>query len=81
MLAAMSTREALVGATLDAMRRGVEVIYQGVLADGAWVGRPDFLVREATSNEAKSALGDWVRGGGRPVGRKRTILFTGSQIG
>ncbi len=31
--------------TLDAMKRGVDVIYQGTLRAGPWLGRPDFLVR------------------------------------
>ena len=31
--------------TLDAMKRGVDVIYQGTLRVGPWLGRPDFLVR------------------------------------
>ena len=54
------------GRTLDAMRAGVDVIYQGVLlADGppspdgcgapGWRGISDFLVRTGTP----SALGDW----------------------
>src|SRR4051812_44181420 len=30
--------------TLGAMQRGAEVIYQGVLQNGEWIGRPDFLV-------------------------------------
>lgn len=42
--------------TLDAMRRGVEVIYQGTLRIGArWYGRPDFLQRV----EVRSSLGAW----------------------
>ena len=31
--------------TLDAMQRGVDVIYQGTLRSGRWLGRPDFLMR------------------------------------
>jgi len=31
--------------TLDAMARGVDIIYQGTLRAGPWLGRPDFLVR------------------------------------
>jgi predicted RecB family nuclease len=38
-------------ATADAMRRGVEVIYQATLFDGTWRGHPDFLIREETSPE------------------------------
>ncbi len=41
--------------TLTAMRRGVEVIYQGQLGKGSWSGYPDFLVRISGS----SVLGDW----------------------
>jgi uncharacterized protein len=42
--------------TLDAMKRGVPVIYQGTLAiDARWHGRPDFLVRV----EKRSTLGAW----------------------
>ena len=41
--------------TLDAMRRGVQVIYQGMLGRGKWGGYPDFLVRAPRP----SALGDW----------------------
>ena len=41
--------------TLDAMRRGVEVIHQGRLGRGKWGGYPDFLVRAPRP----SALGDW----------------------
>jgi predicted RecB family nuclease len=40
--------------TLEAMRSGVDVVYQGVLVDGEWHGRPDFLVK----CEGKSALGE-----------------------
>ena len=43
--------------TVDAMRRGVGVIYQGRLegADGRWSGYPDFLLRV----ERPSGLGGW----------------------
>ena len=41
--------------TLAAMRRGVEVIYQGRLGVGTWAGYPDFLIRVPVP----SALGDW----------------------
>ena len=34
-----------VARTLDAMKRGVHVIYQGALQGDAWFGRTDFLVR------------------------------------
>src|SRR5947208_2674442 len=33
------------GQTLDAMRSGADVIYQGVLFDGRWLGYADFLER------------------------------------
>ena len=41
--------------TLDAMRRGTEVIHQGRLGRGRWGGYPDFLVRAPRP----SGLGDW----------------------
>ncbi len=43
--------------TVDAMRRGVDVVYQGRLegGDGRWSGYPDFLLRV----ETPSALGAW----------------------
>ena len=41
--------------TLEAMRRGVETIYQGRLGGGKWNGYPDFLIRVPRA----SALGDW----------------------
>src|SRR4051812_42166036 len=42
--------------TVEAMRRGVDVIYQGTFFDGAWGGQADFLLRvEAPS----PAFGDW----------------------
>ena len=43
--------------TVDAMRRGADVIYQGRLedGDGRWSGYPDFLVRV----ERASGLGGW----------------------
>ncbi|MDX2055227.1 MAG: TM0106 family RecB-like putative nuclease [Polyangiaceae bacterium] len=34
--------------TLDAMKRGADVIYQGVLHGNGWFGRADFLVRVET---------------------------------
>ncbi|HEX6309685.1 MAG TPA: TM0106 family RecB-like putative nuclease, partial [Longimicrobiales bacterium] len=42
-------------ATSDAMRTGADVIYQGALHDGPWVGRADFLIR----SETPSRLGAW----------------------
>lgn len=41
--------------TLDAMRRGVEVIYQATFFDGRWRGHADFLLR----TERPSLLGGW----------------------
>lgn len=38
-------RIAAARATEAALRAGAEVVYQAVLFDGTWVGRPDFLVR------------------------------------
>src|SRR5262245_27999701 len=31
--------------TVDAMKSGADVIYQGTFFDGRWVGHPDFLLR------------------------------------
>jgi RecB family nuclease, putative, TM0106 family len=42
-------------ATISAMRSGADVIYQGTLFDGRWLGHPDFLLRI----ERPSALGAW----------------------
>ena len=42
--------------TLDAMRAGADVIYQGVFVDDGWHGISDFLVRIASPSPA---LGDW----------------------
>jgi predicted RecB family nuclease len=41
--------------TLDAMRQGVPVIYQGTLAAGQWGGRTDVLLRV----ERPSGFGEW----------------------
>ncbi|MBV9333893.1 MAG: TM0106 family RecB-like putative nuclease, partial [Candidatus Eremiobacteraeota bacterium] len=41
--------------TLDAMRRGVAVIYQATFFDGTFIGRGDFLRRVAVASE----LGDY----------------------
>jgi predicted RecB family nuclease len=41
--------------TLEAMRAGPDVIYQGTLYDGRWLGFPDFLMRD----ERPSDLGAW----------------------
>ncbi len=41
--------------TLEAMRKGVDVIYQATFFDGRWRGHADFLFRV----EVPSDLGDW----------------------
>ncbi|MEX1181996.1 MAG: hypothetical protein WEF86_02095, partial [Gemmatimonadota bacterium] len=41
--------------TLEAMRAGADVIFQGGLFDGTWVGKVDFLMRV----ERPSTLGAW----------------------
>ena len=41
--------------TLDAMRSGVDVVYQGVFIGEGWRGLADFLIRVDTPSE----LGDW----------------------
>jgi predicted RecB family nuclease len=46
---------AAAAATIDALRRGVDVIYQATFFDGSWVGYADFLLRV----ERPSALGEW----------------------
>jgi predicted RecB family nuclease len=51
----ISALEAHAHATLEAMRSGVDVIYQGAFFDGTWLGYPDFLLKVATP----SALGDY----------------------
>ncbi|MEO7456542.1 MAG: TM0106 family RecB-like putative nuclease, partial [Gemmatimonadaceae bacterium] len=54
-LSHIGAREQLLTATLAAMRRGVDVIVQGALANGQWYGKPDLLQRVPHP----SALGDW----------------------
>jgi hypothetical protein len=44
-----------VAATVDAMRAGAEVIHQGLLFDGTWLGYPDFLQKV----DRPSPLGAW----------------------
>ena len=44
--------------TLAAMEQGVDVIYQGHLRHGNWVGRPDFLVRTEVQSPQTSRFGD-----------------------
>src|SRR4051812_497291 len=41
--------------TVEAMRRGVDVVYQGTFFDGAWGGQADFLLRV----DGPSNFGDW----------------------
>lgn len=41
--------------TLDAMRAGVDVVYQGTFYDGLWGGQADFLLR----TDRPSDLGGW----------------------
>lgn len=41
------------GATLAAMERGADVIYQGTLVRGDWLGRPDFLVKRKDGRETR----------------------------
>lgn len=41
--------------TVEAMRSGVDVVYQGTFFDGAWGGQADFLLRV----ETPSVFGDW----------------------
>ena len=41
--------------TIEAMRQGVDAIYQGAFLKGRWYGRPDFLIRV----DQKSDLGEW----------------------
>ena len=41
--------------TVEAMRSGADVVYQGAFFDGRWRGRPDFLIKVSTP----SSLGDW----------------------
>ena len=54
-LSAIGDRDALVAATVGAMRSGADVIVQGALRDGAWFGKPDILRRVSRASE----LGDW----------------------
>ena len=46
-------------ATVDAMRRGVDVIYQATFYDGHWVGLADFLLRVDLLEGEASDLGPW----------------------
>ncbi|HZY29371.1 MAG TPA: TM0106 family RecB-like putative nuclease [Jiangellaceae bacterium] len=42
--------------TLDAMKRGADVVYQATFFDGRWRGHADFLIR---NDQRPSGLGDW----------------------
>ena len=46
-------------ATVDAMRRGVDVIYQATFFDGHWVGLADFLLRVDLPEGKGTDLGPW----------------------
>jgi uncharacterized protein len=46
-------------ATVEAMRRGVDVIYQATFYDGHWVGLADFLLRVDLPEGQGSLLGPW----------------------
>jgi predicted RecB family nuclease len=46
---------ALSNATVDAMRSGADVVYQGALFDAPWGGKPDFLLKVSRP----STLGHW----------------------
>ncbi|HEY4228478.1 MAG TPA: TM0106 family RecB-like putative nuclease, partial [Candidatus Limnocylindrales bacterium] len=46
---------AAAAATVEALRSGVDVVYQATFFDGSWVGYADFLLRV----ERPSALGSW----------------------
>jgi len=46
-------------ATVDAMRRGVDVVYQATFDDGHWVGMADFLHRVDLPEGQQGALGPW----------------------
>ena len=47
--------EECVASTLEAMRSGADVIFQGAMLDGVWGGYSDFLEKV----EAPSELGEW----------------------
>ncbi|GAB3071846.1 TM0106 family RecB-like putative nuclease [Intrasporangium mesophilum] len=46
-------------ATLEAMHRGVDVVYQATFFDGHWVGLADFLLRVDLPDGERSLLGPW----------------------
>jgi hypothetical protein len=49
------SNEDAVAASVEAMRRGIDVLMQPALRNGRWFGRPDVLRRF----EERSALGEW----------------------
>ncbi|MGY2065609.1 TM0106 family RecB-like putative nuclease [Blastococcus sp. SYSU DS0619] len=49
-------RRAAEAQTVEAMRSGVDVVYQGTFFDGAWGGQADFLLRVETPSPA---FGNW----------------------
>ncbi len=46
-------------ATVEAMRRGVDVVYQATFYDGHWVGLADFLLRVDLPEGERSTFGPW----------------------
>ena len=48
--------------TVEAMRSGVDVVYQGTFFDGAWGGQADFLLRV----ETPSPVTTWMNSGATP---------------
>jgi uncharacterized protein len=54
-LSDVKRREEAIARTVDAMRRGVQVVVQGALGNATWYGRPDVLCRV----ETRSGLGEW----------------------
>ncbi|MFD1056693.1 TM0106 family RecB-like putative nuclease [Terrabacter terrigena] len=59
-IAALALRgPAAEAATVDAMRRGVDVVYQATFYDGHWVGLADFLLRVDLPQGERSAFGTW----------------------
>lgn len=56
----VAASESAAAATLNAMEAGVDLIYQGVLVAGDWVGRPDFLVRTEVPPGKGSRFGEYL---------------------
>jgi predicted RecB family nuclease len=54
-IAVGGNRKDAVAETVQALRQGVDAVYQGTFLDGQWGGRSDFLLRVNTP----SALGSW----------------------